>query len=109
MGNYSFRVMANSLAGNGPYSDYHNFQIIDSKNNDNEISWKSWIFGSLGVAILLIIIGFAYYYKHKIVTLLRRQDDSAVLMKDVDDFVNVSSKHCDTLSDIIENDEDVRN
>lgn len=108
-GNYSYRVMANSLAGNGLFSDFHYFEIFDSKNNGNEISWKWIIIGIFGFAFLLTSIGVAYYYKHKILILLKRQDDSSVLMKDVDDFINVSSSRCDNLSDIIENDEEGRN
>lgn len=102
--------MANSLAGQGPFSDFHYFQIFDlASNNETKISWKWILFGSLIVAILSMSIGIAYYYKHKIVTLLTRQDDSAVLMKNVEDDIDVSSSRCDTLSDITENDEDVRN
>lgn len=104
-------MRASSLAGYGPFSDFHYFEIHQSEISlistkiETKISW-SWIVGGVGIGVVLIIfVGIAYYYKHKIVILFRRRDDSAVLMKNEEptDFKASFNK---SLSDIMENDED---
>jgi hypothetical protein len=98
--------MAISLAGNGQFTDFHYFSIVIPLK---EVSWN-WIIIGISLVIIFVVSGsISYYYKHKIITILKRQGDSVVLMNDVQatDFYNVSLKHtsCDRLSDIVENDE----
>lgn len=98
--------MAVSLAGNGQFSDLHYFSIVIPQK---EFSWN-WIIIGLSLLIIFVVSGsISYYYKHKIITILKRQGDSVILMNDVQptDFHNVSLKHtsCDRLSDILEYDE----
>lgn len=99
--------MAVSLANNGQFSDFYYFSIIIPLE---KISWNWIIIGISLVIIFVVSASISYYYKHKIITILKRQGDSIVLMNDVQqtDFYNVSLKHtsCDRLSDIVESDED---
>lgn len=62
------------------------------------------------VTLLIACISIvSYYYKHKIVTMLKQDSDRLVLMKDIEptDFHNISLRHksFDTLSDIMEFDD----
>lgn len=91
-GNYSFRVLAVSLAGPGAFTDHHDFRIVEI---DNSIS-RGWIILGVVAALLLASTAtVAYYYKHKIATLLRRQDDNLVLLQDIQptDFDELSRHH----------------
>lgn len=98
--------MAVSLAGNGPYTDFHEFRIIKP---DTSIS-RGWILLGAIVALLLVCIAtVSFYYKHKILSLLRSHNDRIVLMQDMEptDFNEISLHHhsFDKLSDIMEFDE----
>lgn len=91
-GNYAFRVLAVSLAGPGAFTDYHDFRIVEI---DNSIS-RGWIILSVVAALLLACTAtVSFYYKHKIATLLRRQDDNIVLLQDIQptDFNELSRHH----------------
>jgi hypothetical protein len=107
-GTYSFRAKAVSLGGIGPYSEFHQFDIITP---DKTVP-KGWI---MIVVFTVISVAFAgaisYYYKHKIAVLMMKQHgDKILLMKDIEpiDFQKVStrlSRSLDELSDIMEFDE----
>lgn len=105
-GTYEIRVMAVSLAGNGPFSDFHTFRIIKQEN----ASFNGWIF--VGIVIVIVIICIAailYYCKHRILLMMRRQNDTIVLMQDIEptDFHEMSLHHntSNELSDIEEFDD----
>lgn len=98
--------MAVSLAAYGQFSDFYYFSIVIPPK---EHSWNLIIVVSCVIVMFVVSAGISYYYKHKIITLLKRQGDSQVLMNDVQpiDFHDVSLKHssCDRLSDIMEGEE----
>lgn len=101
--------MAVSLAGKGPFTDFHQFKIVKPEQPDS----TGWIiFGAVFILILFCVMLVSYYYKHKIallIRLMRRQNDTIVLMKDIEptDFHEISLHHksFDQLSDIMEFDE----
>lgn len=61
------------------------------------------------VLLLACITTVSYYYKHKIMTLLKGHNDRIILLQDIEptDFNEMSLHHksFDNLSDIMENDE----
>lgn len=90
-------MSAVSLAGPGAFTGYHDFRIVEI---DNSIS-RGWIIlGVVAVLLLACIATVSYYFKHKIATLLRRQDDDIVLLQDIQptDFNELSMYH-ETLND----------
>lgn len=95
--------MAVSLAQKGRFTDFHEFQIIKP---DNSVS-KGWILLGVVLLLLLAVVGaVTYYCKHNLRLLIRNQNDTMVLMRDIEptDFYEVSLNHksFDELSDIME-------
>lgn len=110
IGSYGFRVLAVSLAGEGKFSEFHKFQIVIQNLKPEEPTSKGWIvFGVISALLLASITSFCYYYRHKIITGIRRQDDQTFSMKEIEltDFNRISMLHksVDNLSDIMEYDE----
>lgn len=102
-GDYLFRVTAVSLAQIKPYTDWHLFKIIRS----NE--YPVLIYISLGFVIALMIgAGTSYYYKHKLLNIFRRMNDTSPLINEMApiDFLEISQNHSnDGLYSINEDDE----
>lgn len=105
LGEYMFRGRAVSIAGDGNLSEWHRFYVTERPKS------KMWII--ILVIILFVLataIVISYYYKHKIMTILRFQNDKIFLLHDVQhdstDFFEISLHHkSDKLSDISEYDE----
>lgn len=101
-GTYTFRVMAVSLAGDGSFTDFHEFSIVDSSGVS-----KGWY---LLASIVVLFVGTAvvlYYYKNKIKVIIseRRQADTVELIQDIEltDFRDApNTQSPDGLSDIAE-------
>ena len=79
VGNYEFRARAVSVAGNGPWMDYHEFFIIKPVN---EVSKGWYLLAAVVATILICITTVSYYYRHKIMT-LKRQNDNVHLLDDI--------------------------
>lgn len=102
-----FRAMAISLASMGPFSEFHEFQIVKP---DKSLS-KGWIVAFVFIFMLATAVAaISYYYKHKFFIMKRGQNDRMILMKDIEptDFNAMNNRHqrdFDELSDIMEYDE----
>lgn len=102
-----FRIRANSLAQTGPFTDWHSFKVIKPPKK----SPFALIAISLSIFIAFTLAVFAsFYYKHKIMILLRSQNDSNFLVSEMEptDFSEIQSRYnsIDRLSDILEMDGD---
>ena len=101
--------MAVSLAGKGQFTEFHQFRII--KPEDPDLTGLI-AFSAIFIFILVCAALASYYYKHKImflIRLLKRKNDTIVLMNEIEptDFQEISLRHksYDQLSDIMEFDE----
>lgn len=109
-GTYAFRVMAVSLAGKGEYTDFHEFHVIKPEYSMS----KGWFVVGAVFTLLLICGSIAsFYYKHKIMILFQRRNDTISLLQDMEmeqlNFHEISLHHEKSLyrmSDILESDEE---
>ncbi|XP_074651853.1 insulin-like peptide receptor [Tubulanus polymorphus] len=63
-GNYTYRIRATSLAGNGSWTQQLNFYIRNPLKSDDKF-WKEEIIALVSTAVLLIIVlvgGFSFWY-----------------------------------------------
>jgi hypothetical protein len=98
-------VIATSLAGQGKYTDFHYFTIVEPE----KVYPIGWIlFGVLFIVFLIFGASISFYYKHKILTFVRSRNDRLFLMNEIEptDFCEVSlrMRSLDRLSDSSEQD-----
>lgn len=102
-------MRAVSLAGNGQYTDFHQFKIIKPVQPDS----TGWIiFSAIVLLILVSVMLVCYYFKHKVRLLfrrVRRTEDTDILLQEIEptDFHEISLNHdhsssSDNLSQIFE-------
>jgi len=82
-GDYIFRLRAVSLAQKGQFTDWHRFKVIDP-NEKFSIGLIMYILS--GLLTVIVIASVTLYYRHRIRMLLRRLDDSNMLMIEMEDM-----------------------
>jgi predicted phage tail protein len=101
-GEYELRVAAVSIAQQGSFTNWHVFKVVGPTE---EVPVGTITLGIFFVLTLVVGASISYYYKHRIITALRRRNDTVYLMNEIEptDFHEVSIHHNDDrLSDIYE-------
>lgn len=80
-GDYIFRLRAVSLAQKGQFTDWHRFKVIDP-NEKFSIGLIMFILSSL--LTVIVIVSVTMYYRQRVRMLLRRLDDSDMLMNEME-------------------------
>ena len=99
-GVYSVRIKAVSLAG-GEYSAKQYFTFDGTSPSSSNKAWI--IFGLVILLILCSVIFTSYYFKHRLLTMLKNNDDQMILMHEMQpvdfDFVSNHMGEYDAHSD----------
>lgn len=107
-GDYEIRFSAVSLAQKSPFSDWHHFKIVYPV----EEAPTGMIMLGISITVSLVVaVSISYYYKHKIMTILKRQNETVGLLTEMEptDFHEVKLNHLnvfDRLANISEDDDD---
>ena len=96
-GFYYIRVKAVSIAGQGPFTDWHQYELI----NSSEDTITSWVIASAALFLLFIsVVTYAVYNRHKIF-MADENDRVMLLMNEIGptDFNEISLRYDQDMSD----------